>query len=111
MTTRASTSISRNTKKRDNNHKTDLDQTPSTTKVGNIQTHTRAKTKPEGTTENKKNYLCRPQHHIKYQTPKKKKKWNQSTKPGHTKIRPQQPNPGEPKEQPSQLQYKITLIK
>ena len=64
LTSRASTSISRNTKKRDDNHKADLDQIPSTTKVGNIQTHTRAKTTPKGTTKNKKSCPWRPQHHI-----------------------------------------------
>ena len=67
----------------------------------------------------KKSYTWRSQYHIKtpdirYQTPKKKTKRTRTTKPGHTKIRPQRPNPGEPKEQlaqwtPRQM-YRMTTL-
>ena len=84
-TPRASTSVHRSAEKRDDNHKTALKQAPPTIKTGNIQTHARAKTKPEGTRKNKKNHLCRPQQHIKHRVPKHRKKWTRNTKPGYTK--------------------------
>ena len=110
VTTRARTSTERSAKNRDNDPTTDLDQTPSTSTMGDNQTHTKAKTTPKRRAKDKKTHPWRTQHRgrhlkmsdIRYQILKKRTKWTRSTKPCHINIRPQRAYPGKPKEQPVQ---------